>query len=117
MPFPTRELTLSFTIGRPVTGREKLPPTNADFQLSIYYVARINSGVPGRSMVSGLGVPINSSRGTKNLRLYSFDGIKVRTVWNRDGLDYGKVNVKPDSVALEYEDETLPDGTAHQVLH
>lgn len=96
--------------------RKASAPTNADFQLSTFYVARINSGVPGEAWFLAWGVPINSSRATKNLRLYSFDGIKVRTVWNRDGLDYGKVTVKPDSVTLEYEDDTLPNGTAHEVL-
>jgi hypothetical protein len=63
------------------------------------------------------GVPIGISNGSCYFRLYSFDNFQVKTIWQRGPLPYRKVTVKPDSVALQYEGETLPDGSAHQVLH
>jgi hypothetical protein len=54
------------------------------------------------------GQIIGNSRARQILRLYSFDGNKLKTIWSRDDLPGGKVTVSKDrrSVVLEYEQDT-----------
>ena len=40
-----------------------------------------------------------------NLRLYGYNGTSVRTVWKRDKLFAGAIQVSPTEVFLEYDKE------------
>jgi hypothetical protein len=54
-------------------------PTISDFKRSSFAVAQIDSGVPGEAWFLAWGLMIGSSDGSRNVRLYAFDGSKVRT--------------------------------------
>jgi hypothetical protein len=51
------------------------------------------------------------------VRLYSFDGVGVRTVWQRDELTGGLVSVAGRSVTLEYDKEYHSTERIHETLH
>jgi hypothetical protein len=51
-----------------------------------------------------------------DLRLYGYNGTSVRTVWKRDGLFGGAIQVSPTSVSLEYDKE-YHGPSVHEVLH
>ncbi|HXE12271.1 MAG TPA: hypothetical protein VN633_09135 [Bryobacteraceae bacterium] len=92
-------------------------PVKSDFEGFTFSVAELNSGAPGEAWFLAWGVPIGNSVGAEYLRLYSFDGLRVRCIWKRDHLAYGNVNVRPDTVTLQYQDEGAAGGTAKEVLH
>jgi hypothetical protein len=92
-------------------------PTSSDFERFTFSLAQLNSGLPGEAWFLAWGVPMGNSVGAEYLRLYAFDGLTVRTVWQRGPLPYGKVTVSKDTVTLEYEDEGTASGSTKQVLH
>jgi hypothetical protein len=92
-------------------------PTISDFKRSSFAVAQIDSGVPGEAWFLAWGLMIGSSDGSRNVRLYAFDGSKVRTIWKRDWLPGATITTAADSITLEYQDRQSPGGRAHEVLH
>jgi hypothetical protein len=51
------------------------------------------------------------------MRLYGFDGNSVRTIWQRDDLEGGTVEVTDNSVTLEYFKKYHDAESVHEVLY
>jgi len=51
------------------------------------------------------GRRIGDSGARLNVRLYAFDGSKVKSLWSRGALVAGSVRVEGDAITLEYEEE------------
>jgi hypothetical protein len=92
-------------------------PTLADFRGCTVSVAQLNPGVPGEAWFLAWGKPFGSSHGTKHVRLYAFDGAAIRTIWQRNSLDGGKITTTPDTVTIDYLDPKDPSIEKHEVFH
>ena len=94
-------------------------PTKSDFERRKLYVSSIKSGMPNETWFVVWGDWIASGNGLK-IRLYSYNGDTVRTLWGRDDLSYGRIKVEPDSITLDYDrayNSPDPDNRVHEVLH
>ncbi len=91
-------------------------PTALDFEGSGFSVARLNSGTSSESWFLAWGPILGSTQGVKRMRLYSFDGSSVHTIWRRD-LRAGKISVTPDSITLDYVGEENLSVEKHEVFH
>jgi hypothetical protein len=76
-----------------------------------------NPGVPGEAWFLAWGQPFGSSHGTKHVRLHAFDGAAIRTIWQRNSLDGGKITTTPDTVTIDYLDPKDPSIEKHEVFH
>jgi len=76
-----------------------------DLQGCSYMAARVDSPNPNQSWWLAWGQVYGNTRALRKLRLYSFDGAAVRTVWSRDDLFGGVVRVGEDRrrVYVEYD--------------
>jgi hypothetical protein len=92
-------------------------PTLRDFEGYTFSVAQLNSGVPGEVWFLAWGAPFGSSHASMRIRLYSFDGSTVRTIWKRDNLDGGKVTAAPDTVTIDFLDTKDPSIERHELFH
>jgi hypothetical protein len=92
-------------------------PTLHDFEGCTFSVAQLNPGVPGEAWFLAWGQPFGSSHGTKHVRLYAFDGAAIRTIWQRNSLDGGKITTTPDTVTIDYLDPKDPSIEKHEVFH
>lgn len=92
-------------------------PTLADFAGCSFSVAQLNSGLPGEAWFIAWGMPFGSSHASHHVRLYSFDGFTVHTIWKRDNLDGLRIKVTPDSVTLVYQDFDDVSIEHHQLFH
>jgi hypothetical protein len=93
--------------------------TKSDFERRTFYVSSIKSGLPGETWFVVWGDWIASGNGLK-IRLYSYNGDIVRTLWGRDDLSYGRIKVEPESITLDYDrayNSPDPDNRVHEVLH
>lgn len=77
--------------------------TGAEFSDSTFFISRLPSPLAGQLWYLAWGHVIGDSSTSLKLRLYSFDGTSVRTVWKRDGLVGGSVSVSGSKVTLEHE--------------
>ena len=91
-------------------------PTQADFRGCTFSVTQLNSGVPGEAWFLAWGQPFGSSHGAKHVRLYAFDGRGVRTIWQRDSLDGGKITTTPTTVTIDYLDQRDPSIERHEIF-
>lgn len=92
-------------------------PTLADFEGCSFSVAELTSGLPGEAWFLVWGGPFGSSHNREHMRLYSFDGFRVHTIWKRDNLDALKVKVTLKSAALDYQDFDNVSIEHHEVFH
>lgn len=84
--------------------------TGEEFEGCNFKVAPLRSPIEGQAWYLAWGSVIGATRQRTKLRLYAFDGFSLRTVWSRDGLSGGMVNLENDgSVTLTYE-LLPPDG-------
>ncbi len=78
--------------------------TGEDFEGCNFKVAPLRSPVGGQAWFLAWGRVVGDTRARLKVRLYSFDGFSVRTVWSRDELRGGGVKIEDDgSVTLTYE--------------
>lgn len=91
-------------------------PTMDNFEGSSFSVAQLKSPILTEAWFLVWGLGFGNSQGSVYLRLYAFDGSKVRTTWKRGPLAAGQVTVTPDSLTLDYRDEETPTGLAHETL-
>lgn len=75
-----------------------------DLQGCSYMATRVESPNPNQSWWLVWGQVYGNTGALRKLRLYSFDGVVIRTVWSRDDLFGGMVRLGEDSkrVYLEY---------------
>lgn len=97
--------------------KKAIAPTVHDFEGYTFSVAQLNSGVSGEACFLAWGIPFASSHGSVRVRLYSFDGFKVDTTWERDNLDGGRVTVGADTVTIDYLDQRDPSIEKHELFH
>jgi len=78
--------------------------TDADFHGCTFMVSSVESPVAGRSWWLSWGQTIGDTGARRKVRLYSFDGKELRTVWQRDELSSGNIAVGKDrkTVTIEY---------------
>jgi hypothetical protein len=78
--------------------------TDADFHGCTFMVSSVESPVAGRSWWLSWGQTIGDTGARRKVRLYSFDGKELKTVWQRDELSDGNVAVGKDrkTVTIEY---------------
>jgi len=92
--------------------------TGSEFRSSTFFVSSIPAGLAGESWFLAWGVHIGNTRGKLSIRLYAFDGDKVRVVWKRDELPYGQVEISGSIVTLDYVKDLDRDvARTHEVLH
>jgi hypothetical protein len=91
-------------------------PTPEDFGGCSLSVAQLNPGIPGEAWFLVWGQPFGSSHGSKQVRLYAFDGTTVRTIWRRDSLDGGRITTTPDAVSIYYLDQQDPSIEKHELF-
>ena len=92
--------------------------TGSGFRSSTFYLSSIPAGLAGESWFLAWGMHIGNTRGKLSLRLYAFDGEKVREVWKREELAYGEIKVSGTTITLDYLRD--PDDSAtrtREVLH
>jgi len=67
-------------------------------------VQSVVSPVPGEMWILAQGKHNGDNRARVYARLYAFDGTSVRTVWERDALHGGEINVTDDRITVTYYD-------------
>ena len=90
--------------------------TGSEFRSSKFFVSSIPAGLAGESWFLVWGSRIGNSRGRLAIRLYAFDGDKVREVWKRDDLIGGEVEILGSSVTLRYLRESQFYDPVQEVL-
>ncbi len=75
------------------------------------------SGISGEAWFLAWGMPFGSSPGSFHLRISSFDGSTVRTIWKRDRFDGGKITATPESGTLDYLDWDGNSIEKHEMFH
>lgn len=91
-------------------------PTLRDFEGSTFSIARLNSGTPSEAWFLAWGQPFGDSRGAKHIRLYAFDGAAVRTIWQRDSLNGGRITTTADTITIGYFDADDPSIEKREVF-
>ena len=92
--------------------------TGSEFRSSTFSVSPIPAGLAGESWFVAWGYHIGNTRGKLSIRLYAFDGEKVREVWKRDHLAYGDIEIPGRTVTLDYVKDLDHDvARTHEVLH
>jgi len=95
-------------------------PARTDFRGHTFTVAKLDSPVPTEAWFLAWGMTIGNPGTPLKLRLYSFDGNAVRTVWKRDDLTKGKVTLSGNTVVLDYDRDypsTGPNNRIEETLH
>lgn len=92
-------------------------PTLRDFEGYTFSVVELNSGVPSEAWFLAWGYPFGSSHASMRIRLYSFDGLTVRTTWKRENLDGGKVSADGDTVTIDFIDTKDPSIERHETFY
>jgi hypothetical protein len=99
-------------------GKWELKGTAAtDLQSSSLFVRRLAGPFPEQSWYLVWGNRLGESGSRLNMRLYGFDGNSVRTIWQRDDLEGGTVEVTDNSVTLEYFKKYHDAESVHEVLY
>lgn len=80
-----------------------------DFGGCGFAVAALRSPVPGEVWYLAWGKVIGDTGARLKMRVYAFNGGSVRTVWQKDGLFGGSVEINRDQVILHYL-EPPPEG-------
>jgi hypothetical protein len=75
---------------------------NPDFDGCTFSGAAMDPGMPGQAWFLVWGKAFGDTGSRTKLRLYAFDGTSVKTIWQRDELDGGKVTATRNSVELDY---------------
>jgi hypothetical protein len=88
----------------------------SEFNGADFHVAPIKSPVSGQVWYLAWGAVIGDTRARLKLRLYSFDGFDVKTIWTRDDLSGGSVAISGDQVLLDYY-EFPPEGVVAPPRH
>jgi hypothetical protein len=70
--------------------------TDADFHGCTYMVSSLDSQVPGESWWLVWGQTIGDTGARRKIRLYSFDGNQIKTIWQRGELAAGRIKVLED---------------------
>jgi hypothetical protein len=91
--------------------------TGSEFRSYTFFLSPISAGVPGESWYVAWGQRYGDNGARLKACLYGFNGNGVRTIWERDGLTGGQINVSPTSVTLDYYKEYHSLEMIHEVLH
>ena len=112
--------TLDFFV-RTSKGWEQRASVGEEFRRCTFSVRRLPSPLAGQVWYLAWGHLIGDSGTRLKLRLYSFDGAEVRTVWSREGLTWGRVEITDGSVVLDYAEKYAPTEAGvkqiHEILH
>ena len=78
--------------------------TDTDFHGCTFTVANLESPIPGQSWWLVWGQTIGDTGARRRVRLYSFDGESLKTLWARDGLSAGDISVGKDhrTILIDY---------------
>ncbi len=94
-------------------------PSREDFEGCEFFVSRMKSGMTGERWFLAYGMTIGDTGARVKLRLYSYDGLNVRTIYSRDGLIRCLLKVSENSVTLDYDrkyQSLEPGNRVHEVL-
>lgn len=77
---------------------------DADFHGCSFFVSSLDSPVAGQSWWLAWGQTIGDTGARRKVRLFSFDGENVKTLWMRDNLEAGNVSVGKDrrTIVIQY---------------
>jgi hypothetical protein len=87
---------------------------------SSFFISPIDSGWPLQTWFLTWRKTFGDTGSRLRLRLYAFDGLNVRSIWERSGLIAGTVQVSNQSITLEYDREyrsSDPLNRARETLH
>ena len=90
---------------------------DSDFKSSTLFLSSIDAGLAGENWYLAWGKKIGDPASNLSMRIYGFDGNKVRTVWKRDDLAGAAIRHSSDSVTLDYRKGWPPSEEVHEVLH
>lgn len=91
--------------------------TGSDFDGSMVSVSSIASGAGDEKWLLAWGKWFGDTGSRLHLRLYGYNGASVGTVWKRDELVRGAIQVSPTGVTLEYDKEYHSAERVREVLH
>lgn len=91
--------------------------TGSEFRSSTFFVSSIPAGLAGESWFLASGFRIGDTGTRLALRLYAFDGEKVRVVWRRDGLTGGQLTISGSTIKLTYFRQYHDRDTVDEILH
>jgi hypothetical protein len=77
-------------------------PTESDFESRTFFVSPIDLGLSNETFFLVSGFQIGDTGTRLRVKLYAYNGESVRTVWERDNLTYGTVNLSKDVITLDY---------------
>ena len=104
LAIPTPQPTIAFFVKD--TGGWKLKAeTSDDLRDLTLDMQQVNSKMPGQMWLLVSGRRTGDTGARLNVRLYSFDGAEVKSLWSRDALVAGSVLVEGDSITLEYDEQ------------
>jgi hypothetical protein len=90
----------------------------AEMNDATFFIKEMNPGIPGEDWFLTWGTTVGDTGARLRLFLYAFDGRQVRTIWSREGLSEGLVQVHPDSIILDYNRAYNDYSThVHEMLH
>ena len=92
-------------------------PTQSEFNDCTFFVHPIDSPTKTEVWFLVSGFKIGDTGTRLKVRLYSYDGLSLRTVWQRNGLTRGEVSVSNNVITLEYDrkyQSADPDNRVHE---
>jgi hypothetical protein len=78
-------------------------PTETDFEGCTFFVTPLEAQVKDEMWFLVSGFKIGDTGTRLKIRIFSYDGSSVRTVWQRSGLTHGEVSVSNNVITLEYD--------------
>ena len=101
-----------------VYGEWQLKATEGrEFRGSTFFVSRIRPGISGEEWYLAWGQRLGDTGSRLNVRIYGFNGVTARTVWKRDDLVRGNLQLLDGAVTLDYEERYAPTEPGVKHVH
>lgn len=98
---PDSQCYIDFFSGR--NGPEPVSIGSSDFRGHAFFVKEVPAKLSGQEWVLAWGSVLGDTGARLSARLYSFDGERIKTIWSRDGLSAGHIEILDGFVRLDYD--------------